>query len=122
MSRFFAPTLGVFEDPVTGSAHCQLVPYWAGVLERSGLTARQLSRRGGRLECALMGDRVRLTERPTPTWRHDRGRTARVLIRAGARASKKAPRGLKSLRDAFDWKRLKDLNLDFNLGKVALYH
>lgn len=61
VSRFFAPTLGVFEDPVTGSAHCQLVPYWAGVLDRSELTARQLSRRGGRLECALMGDRVRLT-------------------------------------------------------------
>lgn len=61
VSRFFAPTLGVFEDPVTGSAHCQLVPFWAGQLGRSALVARQLSRRGGRLECSLEGDRVRLT-------------------------------------------------------------
>ena len=62
VSRFFAPTLGVFEDPVTGSARCQLVPYWAGALGRgSELAARQLSRRGGRLQCALTGDRVRLT-------------------------------------------------------------
>ncbi|MEM9799748.1 MAG: PhzF family phenazine biosynthesis protein [Planctomycetota bacterium] len=60
VSRFFAPTLGVFEDPVTGSAHCQLVPYWAERLGSSELVARQISARGGRLVCALDGDRVRL--------------------------------------------------------------
>lgn len=61
VSRFFAPTLGVFEDPVTGSAHCQLVPFWAGALGKGELVGRQISTRGGRLECALDGDRVRLT-------------------------------------------------------------
>jgi PhzF family phenazine biosynthesis protein len=60
VSRFFAPTLGVLEDPVTGSAHCQLVPYWAANLEKAQLTARQISCRGGRLACTLDGDRVRL--------------------------------------------------------------
>ncbi len=60
VSRFFAPTLGVLEDPVTGSAHCQLVPYWAATLQKAQLTARQISRRGGRLDCTLDGDRVRL--------------------------------------------------------------
>ena len=60
VSRFFAPTLGVPEDPVTGSAHCQLVPYWAATLEKAQLEARQISRRGGRLSCTLEGDRVRL--------------------------------------------------------------
>ena len=60
VSRFFAPTLGVLEDPVTGSAHCQLVPYWAAETGRRKLRARQLSTRGGRLECELDGERVRL--------------------------------------------------------------
>ena len=60
VSRFFAPTLGVLEDPVTGSAHCQLVPFWAATLEKAELTARQISRRGGLLTCTLEGDRVRL--------------------------------------------------------------
>ena len=60
VSRFFAPTLGVLEDPVTGSAHCQLVPYWAATLGKADLTARQVSQRGGRLECSLEDDRVRL--------------------------------------------------------------
>ncbi len=63
VSRFFGPTLGVFEDPVTGSAHCQLVPYWAATLDKRELTARQISKRGGRLECTLEGDRVRLAGR-----------------------------------------------------------
>lgn len=58
VSRFFAPRLGVPEDPVTGSAHCQLVPYWAASLGRPGLAARQLSPRGGSLACRLAGDRV----------------------------------------------------------------
>ncbi|QDV05688.1 putative isomerase YddE [Planctomycetes bacterium Poly30] len=60
VSRFFAPTLGVPEDPVTGSAHCQLVPFWAATLSKRTLVARQISARGGRLECTLDGNRVRL--------------------------------------------------------------
>ena len=61
VSRFFAPTLGVLEDPVTGSAHCQLVPYWAAQIGRPELVGRQLSKRGGELRCVLAGDRVHLT-------------------------------------------------------------
>jgi PhzF family phenazine biosynthesis protein len=60
VSRFFAPAAGVPEDPVTGSAHCLLVPFWAGRLGRHRLAAAQLSARGGRLDCELDGDRVRL--------------------------------------------------------------
>jgi PhzF family phenazine biosynthesis protein len=58
VSRFFAPRLGVPEDPVTGSAHCVLTPYWAGRLGKSVLSARQLSARGGSLRCKLQGERV----------------------------------------------------------------
>jgi PhzF family phenazine biosynthesis protein len=58
VSRFFAPLFGVPEDPVTGSAHCTLVPYWAKRLGKSQLEARQISRRGGALSCTLAGDRV----------------------------------------------------------------
>jgi predicted PhzF superfamily epimerase YddE/YHI9 len=58
VSRFFAPRAGVPEDPVTGSAHCTLVPYWAGRLGRTVLTARQISARGGELSCEMKGDRV----------------------------------------------------------------
>lgn len=58
VSRFFAPKVGVNEDPVTGSAHCTLIPYWAERLGRETLTARQVSRRGGDLHCRLAGDRV----------------------------------------------------------------
>jgi len=58
VSRFFAPKQGVPEDPVTGSAHCTLVPYWAKRLGKVELEARQLSRRGGALRCALNGNRV----------------------------------------------------------------
>jgi len=58
VSRFFAPAKGVPEDPVTGSAHCTLIPYWAGQLGKDVLTARQVSARGGTLHCALRGDRV----------------------------------------------------------------
>lgn len=57
--RFFAPKYGIDEDPVTGSAFTQLVPYWSGVLGRTRLTARQVSRRGGDVKCALEGDRVK---------------------------------------------------------------
>jgi PhzF family phenazine biosynthesis protein len=58
VSRFFAPRAGVPEDPVTGSAHCTLVPYWAARLGKDKLVAKQLSRRGGDLSCELRGDRV----------------------------------------------------------------
>jgi PhzF family phenazine biosynthesis protein len=56
VSRFFAPAKGVPEDPVTGSAHSSLVPYWARLLGKSTLHARQLSRRGGELFCELTKD------------------------------------------------------------------
>ncbi len=58
VSRFFAPRYGIPEDPVTGSAHCELAPYWAKRLGKDSLVARQLSRRGGNLLCELKGDRV----------------------------------------------------------------
>jgi PhzF family phenazine biosynthesis protein len=58
VSRFFAPGAGIPEDPVTGAAHCTLVPYWAARLGKSSLTAKQLSARGGDLCCRLSGDRV----------------------------------------------------------------
>jgi PhzF family phenazine biosynthesis protein len=60
VSRFFAPAQGVPEDPVTGSAHCTLVPYWAKRLGKIELEARQVSRRGGALHCVLDGERVRI--------------------------------------------------------------
>ncbi len=63
VSRFFAPALGVDEDPVTGAAHCTLIPYWAARLGKMRLAARQLSRRGGSLSCALDGDRVTIAGR-----------------------------------------------------------
>jgi PhzF family phenazine biosynthesis protein len=58
VSRFFAPAQGVPEDPVTGSAHCTLVPYWSGKLGKRGLKAVQVSQRGGELWCEDRGDRV----------------------------------------------------------------
>ncbi|MQX53495.1 PhzF family phenazine biosynthesis protein [Alcanivorax sediminis] len=61
VSRFFAPAKGVPEDPVTGSAHCTLVPFWAERLGKTQLHARQVSARGGELFCALNGDRVSLS-------------------------------------------------------------
>jgi predicted PhzF superfamily epimerase YddE/YHI9 len=61
VSRFFAPRQGIPEDPVTGSAHCTLVPYWAERLGRSELTAYQASARGGRLWCRMAGDRVMMS-------------------------------------------------------------
>lgn len=60
VSRFFAPRAGIPEDPVTGSAHCTLIPYWAERLSRQVLTARQLSARGGELFCRLAGERVKI--------------------------------------------------------------
>jgi len=58
LSRYFAPGAGIPEDPVTGSTHATLVPYWAGRLGRNRLTAHQASPRGGDLKCTLDGDRV----------------------------------------------------------------
>lgn len=60
VSRFFAPGAGVPEDPVTGSAHTKLVPYWAARLNKTVMHARQISPRGGDLWCELRGDRVLL--------------------------------------------------------------
>jgi PhzF family phenazine biosynthesis protein len=61
VSRYFAPAFGIDEDPVTGSAHCALAPYWAERLGRTSLTARQVSKRGGTLQVTIDGDRVHLT-------------------------------------------------------------
>ncbi len=58
VSRFFGPQAGVDEDPVTGSAHTTLIPYWAGVLKKNKMSAIQRSARGGKLICELKGDRV----------------------------------------------------------------
>lgn len=63
VSRFFAPGMGIMEDPVTGSAHCTLVPYWAERLGKGELHARQVSERGGELFCRLDGDRVLIAGR-----------------------------------------------------------
>ncbi len=63
VSRFFAPSVGVPEDPVTGSAHCTLVPYWARRLGKARLHARQISSRGGELHCEEDGDRVKISGR-----------------------------------------------------------
>jgi PhzF family phenazine biosynthesis protein len=61
VSRFFLPHDNIPEDPVTGSAHCHLIPYWASKLEKSQLVAHQVSSRGGELLCELKGDRVFLS-------------------------------------------------------------
>jgi predicted PhzF superfamily epimerase YddE/YHI9 len=60
VSRFFAPDAGIPEDPVTGAAHCALVPYWAARLGKTRLHARQVSRRAGELWCELEKDRVKI--------------------------------------------------------------
>ena len=57
---FFAPQSGVNEDPVTGSAHTSLTPYWANKLEKNKLTARQISKRGGNLICESLPPRVKI--------------------------------------------------------------
>lgn len=61
VSRFFAPKYGIAEDPVTGSAHCELAPYWANKLGKRILSAKQVSRRGGNIVCEVNVDRVRLS-------------------------------------------------------------
>jgi PhzF family phenazine biosynthesis protein len=66
VSRFFAPAGGVDEDPVTGSAHCTLVPYWSKRLGKTELRALQVSSRGGELFCRDRGDRVEMAGRAVP--------------------------------------------------------
>jgi predicted PhzF superfamily epimerase YddE/YHI9 len=61
ISRCFVPSAGINEDPVTGGAHCTLIPYWSNVLGKKELTARQVSNRGGYLKCKLNGDRVEIS-------------------------------------------------------------
>ena len=61
VSRFFAPRTGITEDPVTGSAHTTLTPYWSRVRGKKKLTARQISNRGGDLVCEDQGDRVKIS-------------------------------------------------------------
>jgi PhzF family phenazine biosynthesis protein len=63
VSRYFAPTKGIPEDPVTGAAHCMLTPYWASRLGKTAFRAFQASRRGGEVICRLNGDRVELEGR-----------------------------------------------------------
>ena len=60
VSRFFAPSVGVNEDPVTGSAHTMLIPYWSKQLNKPNLKAKQISKRGGILHCKQVGDRVEI--------------------------------------------------------------
>jgi len=61
VSRYFAPGIGVPEDPVTGSAHCSLIPYWAEKLGKEHLRAYQLSKRGGEIFCRYHGERVQIS-------------------------------------------------------------
>lgn len=63
ISRFFAPRAGIPEDPVTGSAHCTLIPFWSKRLDKTEMTARQLSKRGGELYCRDLGERVEIAGR-----------------------------------------------------------
>ena len=58
--RFFAPGVGIAEDPATGSIHCTLAPYWAARLGKQALYGQQLSARGGRMRCKIAGDRVKI--------------------------------------------------------------
>ncbi len=60
VSRYFAPEIGIPEDPVTGSAHCLLAPFWADKLDKPALYARQISKRGGQLECRVAPNQVEL--------------------------------------------------------------
>jgi len=61
VSRFFAPKIGINEDPVTGSAHTMLIPYWANILKKNKLVAIQLSKRTGYLKCEFLNDRVEMS-------------------------------------------------------------
>jgi len=69
VSRFFCPSVGINEDPVTGSAHCALAPYWAGKLGKTSMIGYQASRRGGVVKAELRGDRVLLSGQAVTTLR-----------------------------------------------------
>jgi predicted PhzF superfamily epimerase YddE/YHI9 len=69
VSRYFVPSYGIPEDPVTGSTHCSLAPYWAGQLGKNSLHARQVSERGGEIWCELNGNRVTLKGKAVLTMR-----------------------------------------------------
>lgn len=69
VSRFFAPRMGIDEDPVTGAAHCALAPFWAGRLGRLQLVGWQASARGGLVRTRLAGDRVKLGGRAVTVWK-----------------------------------------------------
>ncbi len=71
VSRFFAPAMGIDEDPVTGSAHCALGPYWCARLGKNGLVAHQASARGGMVKVGVEGDRVRLGGQAVTVMRGD---------------------------------------------------
>lgn len=66
VSRFFGPQSGIDEDPVTGSAHTTLTPFWATKLGKNTLSAKQISARGGELTCTLAGDRVKIAGKVAP--------------------------------------------------------
>lgn len=80
VSRFFAPASGVAEDPVTGSAHCCLGPYWAARLGRTRFTAFQASRRGGIVRVALAGERVLLAGQAVTVFRGELDRRAAATL------------------------------------------
>ncbi len=61
VSRFFAPNVGIDEDPVTGSSFTQLIPYWSKKLNKNNLIAKQVSKRGGEVQCAYFGERVQIS-------------------------------------------------------------
>ncbi len=71
VSRFFGPRVGVDEDPVTGSAHCRLAPYWGERLGKTSMMGRQLSARGGEVGVEVRGERVGLSGRAFTIWRGD---------------------------------------------------
>lgn len=71
MSRFFAPSVGVNEDPVTGSSHCCLVPYWSEKLGKKDLVAYQASGRGGELRLSLQGERVLISGQAVTVFRSE---------------------------------------------------
>jgi len=92
VSRFFAPAAGIDEDPVTGSAHCLLAPYWAERLGKTTLRARQLSARGGELHLELRGDRVAIAGRAVTTLRGELADAALPTIPQGATTRRAAAR------------------------------
>ena len=61
ISRSFAPKLNVVEDPVCGSGHCHIVPYWSKKLQKEDIVAYQASKRGGTLYCKVVGDRIKMS-------------------------------------------------------------